>query len=257
MKHAALTVIFLALGSNPATLSAQELTKEPVLTAPQALAQSPPTLKTETFDRDPGWEGIRNHIAREQKKVKQQDFGFQQSNYAGAKAGEMDGVIWRDIAPAYDGKKIAPLTFDDAMSCSGSLSLAQSPESISGYQVGATIFVGFFNHQEQGCRPINFLGFRLEGWNEPDGATLEVSYGTSQWTAAGAFVNTLGRFAGAVAGDDASLAAPLDGPRARADHAASHGAPGGGESWQTRPRSTVARMSYADLVRIASQGGGA
>ena len=162
--------------------------------SPEARAEDQPIpfLKTEHFDRDPGWDNSVNRVKRESKRVARHDFGYQESNHAGEKAGEMGGVVWRSLAPAYYGKMIKPLTFDDAMSCSGTLSLVQTPESIMGFQTGSTIFVGFFNHQVQGWRPVNFLGFRLEGYNQPDGALLEVSYGTSRWTAGGAFVNTSG-----------------------------------------------------------------
>lgn len=143
--------------------------------------QTTTRLKTEHFDRDPGWDGARNRVQRESKRVARHDFGYQTSNHAGEKAGEMGGVVWRSIEPAYYGKKIKPLSIHDAMSCSGTLSLVQTHKGIMGFQTGATIFVGFFNHQEQGWRPINFVGFRLEGYNQPDGALLEVSYGTSRW----------------------------------------------------------------------------
>jgi hypothetical protein len=39
---------------------------------------------------------------------------------------------------------------------------------------------------------VDFVGFRLEGSNEPDGANVELSYGTRRWAAGGAFVNAQG-----------------------------------------------------------------
>ncbi len=175
---ACLTICASCLADDPQTAPAREQVRT--------------FLKTENFDRDPGWDGARNQVKREPKRAARQDFGYQKSNHAGEKAGEMGGVVWRSIEPAYYGKKVEALTLGDAMSCSGTLSLVQTPKSFMGYQSGATIFIGFFNHREQGWRPVNFLGFRLEAWNQPDGATLEVSYGTSRWTAGGAFVNTSG-----------------------------------------------------------------
>jgi hypothetical protein len=149
-------------------------------------------LKTENFDRDPGWTGTRNHVKSSNKKAKQQDFGYQSSNHAGAEPGEIGGVIWRNLDPAWYGKRIEPKTLDDPLSCSGSLSLVKTPDAIMGYQTGSTVFVGFFGTKDLAWRPIDFVGFRLEGYNEPDGATIEVTYGTSKWTAGGAFVNTSG-----------------------------------------------------------------
>jgi hypothetical protein len=149
-------------------------------------------VKSENFDRDPGWTGARNRVKPPHKKVKRQDFGYRSSNDAGASPGEIGGVIWRNLDPAWYGKKIKPRTMDDSLSCSGSLSLVKTPDAIMGYQTGSTVYVGFFSPTDLAWRPINFVGFRLEGYNEPDGATIEVTYGTSKWTAGGAFVNTSG-----------------------------------------------------------------
>ncbi len=70
-----------------------------------AEAQTKLVLKTEHFDRDPGWDNSVNRVKRESKRVARHDFGYQKSNHAGEKAGEMGGVVWRSVAPAYYGKR--------------------------------------------------------------------------------------------------------------------------------------------------------
>ena len=47
--------------------------------------------KTERFDRDPGWDGVRNRVKLPAIR-KQQNFGFQTTNYAGLTPGEIGGV---------------------------------------------------------------------------------------------------------------------------------------------------------------------
>ena len=39
-------------------------------------ADAPPSLKTETFDRDPGWEGHNNHVALKSAPTVTQNFGY-------------------------------------------------------------------------------------------------------------------------------------------------------------------------------------
>jgi hypothetical protein len=152
--------------------------------------------KTESFDHDPGWDGVRNHIELPVVR-KQQDFGYQTSHHAGAAAGEIGGTVWRSTSPAYYGKRLKPLTFEDTLQASGTVAVTQS-ETGFGWQTGSTVFVGFFNHQEQGWRPVNFIGFRLETHTDTDSKKLEkrpaveISYGTSRWAAGGVHVNTVG-----------------------------------------------------------------
>lgn len=152
------------------------------------LALACAAVRRPSLEKDPGWEGVRNRVAAE-ALIKRQDFGHVPPT--GSAPGRIGGVVWRSIQPAYYGKVIGPFGFNDSLTCSGTVSLRTATATV-GWQNGSTTFVGFFNHREQGWRPVNFIGFRLEGYNEPDGATVELSYGTSQWTAGGAFVNTAG-----------------------------------------------------------------
>src|SRR5688572_19103964 len=105
--------------------------------------------KTETFDKDPGWDGVRNRIKVPAVR-KQQNFGWSSTNHAGGEApGEIGGVVWRSITPAYYGKKLGPFTFDDELSASGTVTVLQS-NTKKGWQTGSTAYIGFFNHEEQG-----------------------------------------------------------------------------------------------------------
>jgi hypothetical protein len=192
-------------------------------------------MKTERFARDPGWSGERNRLATE-PRAKRQDFGWRRSTYASRRRGEIGGVVWRSVAPAYYGKPVGPFSFDTPVSASGTLALRRVTTT-SGYQNGSTLFIGFFNHREQGWRPIDFLGFRLEGHNDPDrpgpikqDAILEISYGTRAYTAGGDFLYRGGTAADTLVRDlDESrlLRVPPDGSRhpfsIRYDPRAGHG----------------------------------
>ena len=84
------------------------------------------TLKTETFDRDPGWEGINNRSAQMREPIKiRQDFGYSEStsNAGGRGAGEMGGYITPAGEAAFYGKVIAATDFEKPLSASGMLSI--------------------------------------------------------------------------------------------------------------------------------------
>jgi hypothetical protein len=132
-------------------------------------------LKTEHFDRDPRWEGFRNRIRPFAPALVTQAFGFSPTGFAGA-PGEIGGQVWRSTTPACYADAISPRTLDDTLAASGTLALVKS----SG---GSGVFFGWFNARRQGFRPVNFLGFRLDG--EPEGATLHADYTTGTWKAAG------------------------------------------------------------------------
>jgi hypothetical protein len=155
-----------------------------------------PGMKNENFDRDPGWDGVRNRI-KSPPVMKQQNFGWSKTNHSGASPGEIGGVVWRSVTPAYYGKKIGPFTMDDELSASGTVTVLQA-DTKKGWQTGSTVFIGFFNHEEQGWRPIDYIGFRLETHTDTDAKKIEnrpaveVGYGTSKWAAGGAFLNTSG-----------------------------------------------------------------
>src|SRR5687768_7224300 len=68
-------------------------------------------LKHESFDRDPGWEGLNNRAVK--PKSIQQDFGYGE--------GKIGGAITIAAEPAYYAKKIEPKTLNDVLTASGTL----------------------------------------------------------------------------------------------------------------------------------------
>ena len=80
--------------------------------AANALAQATDSAtsitKTESFDRDPGWEGYNNRVVLKQFRTIAQNFGFSKSNFAGEALGELGGRIWRAAQPAFYADKIEP-----------------------------------------------------------------------------------------------------------------------------------------------------
>src|ERR1039457_2194318 len=50
-------------------------------------------LKTEHFDRDPGWEGYNNRIVPAHARMVKQDFGYSATHFAGKAVGELGGRI--------------------------------------------------------------------------------------------------------------------------------------------------------------------
>ena len=147
----------------------------------RSAAENPPALKTEHFDRDPGWEGHNNHIVKTPLPVKQ-DFGYSATNFAGKAAGEMGGAIQRSTKPASYAAALAPAkTLEDRLTASGTFAITKGAP-------GAGVFFGFFNSQQPGGsgRPIGSLGldFDFEG----KGARLAVRLITSGNKSCGTFI---------------------------------------------------------------------
>jgi hypothetical protein len=95
--------------------------------------------------------------------------------------------ISRSTTPAYFGKVIAPLSFEDPLAFSGKFTLLQA-SATEGWTNSSDIFIGFFNSEKQGWRPPNFLGFHLYGHRESlqyHLATLALGYGTAAWESEG------------------------------------------------------------------------
>jgi hypothetical protein len=89
--------------------------------------------------RDPGWEARGNSVAFEDRVRRPwNDFGFQPTSHAGGRPGELGGVIWRDERPAYYADRVGPLTLDDELTASGTLSMLKAG-SDSG------VYLGWFN----------------------------------------------------------------------------------------------------------------
>lgn len=105
----------------------------------------------------------------------------------------MGGKVTPSIRAALYAKRVPTSTLEERLSASGSLSLVEA-QSISGWHTQGNLYVGWFNNDVRDLiwRPRNFIGFRLQSFNEPDGALVELTYGTGAWQAGGMFVNATG-----------------------------------------------------------------
>jgi len=164
------------------------------LSEPAGSVGAPATQqKTETFARDPQWDGKNNRPGPSQPPVVRQDFGYSPTHHAGKARGEIGGRVSQSLRPAWYGKVVPTATFDQPLSASGNLSVVEA-QSITGWHTQGNLYVGWFNADEHDLiwRPRNFIGFRLASFNEPDGALVELTYGTRLWQAGGIFVNAAG-----------------------------------------------------------------
>lgn len=139
-----------------------------------------PGLKREAFDRDPGWEGVRNRIVPKQVPNITQAFGYETSAFAG-RAGELGGQVTRASEPAYYADRIGPKSLDDRLTASGTFALTKT-EGNSG------VFFGFFRAQQPGAggRPTSSLGLDLDG--EESGGRLAVRLITGKNQSCGTFI---------------------------------------------------------------------
>lgn len=127
-----------------------------------------------TCDVDPGWESFRSRLLPDERILVRQNFGYQESNFAGGKsAGEIGGLICRDHARAYYAKEIAPKTLDDPLSASGTFTVLDAGGS-------SAAMIGWFNQEKsQGWRTPHSLCFRIDG----NGGKYWIfyEYGTQEW----------------------------------------------------------------------------
>src|SRR5262245_24558916 len=144
-------------------------------------APAKPGIKSESFDRDPGWEAHNNRIVPKQRPTIIQDFGYSKTNHAGRGAGEIGGQVWRASEPAYYAEKIGPHTLDDKLTASGSFALTKTTP-------GAGLFFGFFRAEQPGAggRPISSLGLHMDC--EASGARLAVRLITGKNRSCGTFI---------------------------------------------------------------------
>jgi hypothetical protein len=145
-----------------------------------ATVDAQPQLKSESFDSDPGWEGVNNRVVPEKAQMVKQDFGYSDTNHAGTARSELGGAIQRASTPACYAAKTTPKTLDDKLSASGSFAITQT-------QAGAGVFFGFFNSEQPGGsgRPIGSLGLDFDF--EQHGGRLAVRLITSTNKSCGEF----------------------------------------------------------------------
>jgi hypothetical protein len=147
---------------------------------PNAFAAAPPgdasAMKSESFDRDPGWDALNNRILPKKPRQVTQDFGYD------AKTSDIGGRITRAIKPAsYAAALDKPKTLNDKFSASGTFYLTQTTS-------GGGVFFGWFNSkQREGTgRPANSLGFEIG--TERSGGRLAFRLLTAANHGAGQFV---------------------------------------------------------------------
>lgn len=132
--------------------------------------------RRETFDKDPGWEGVNNRARLPAARTIRQDFGYSaQSSHAGGMPGEIGGLITPAAEPAYYARKIAVRSFDDRLKASGKL-LCKGPR--------AHVLIGFFNDDTLNeWRTPNTIALRIGV--RGDRVLPYVEYATARWRAGG------------------------------------------------------------------------
>ncbi|HEX4131764.1 MAG TPA: hypothetical protein VHZ24_17145 [Pirellulales bacterium] len=138
-------------------------------------------MKTESFDRDPGWEGRHNRVVLEHVPTVTQDFGYSPTQLASSTPGEIGGRVTRSTRPAYYASAIKPTTLNDKFSASGDFAITRAGAS-------AGVFFGWFNSRQPGGsgRPIGSLGLHMDF--EHKGARLAVRLLTGLNQGCGTFV---------------------------------------------------------------------
>jgi uncharacterized protein YjiK len=126
--------------------------------------------ETERFDRDPNWVGLGNRETHSTKVVRPRfDFGYTPTNFAGGKAGEMGGLVFRGDGRyphmmAFYGDRLDELTLAKPLRASGRLSLRRGVTD-------SDVLLGFF-HAEDSLNsggkdaigtPPDFLGVTIGG----------------------------------------------------------------------------------------------
>ncbi|MBY0228663.1 MAG: hypothetical protein K2W96_05220, partial [Gemmataceae bacterium] len=138
--------------------------------------------RTQSFDKDPGWEGRNNRSSTPAKRTVVQDFGYSRTAHAGGKAGEIGGLVTSAAEPAWYARKIGRKTFDSPLSASGRL-LCKGPRFHA--------VIGFFDSRTVNeWRTPNTVSLRLLGRGDVFYAYVE--YATGRWRAGG---DTPGGFA--------------------------------------------------------------
>ncbi len=142
---------------------------------------SKPVTKSESFDRDPGWEAHNNRLVPKNVTPITQNFGYSpDTHFAGKAAGEIGGIIVRATEPAFYAARITPKTLKEKLSASGTFAFTKSGGN-------SGIFFGWFNaKQPGGSRPMRSLGMDFDG--EGHGLRLAVRMVTGSNKSCGTFI---------------------------------------------------------------------
>ncbi|KAF0177600.1 MAG: Uncharacterized protein FD161_2404 [Limisphaerales bacterium] len=137
-------------------------------------------LKSESFDRDPGWEALNNRVEPKRVPTVTQDFGWSATTFASKTPGEVGGLVTRSTKPASYGDKVAK-TLNDKLTASGTFAMTKSSP-------GAGMFFGWFNSNQPGGggRPMQSLGLDFD--TEGGGGRLAVRLITSANRSCGTFI---------------------------------------------------------------------
>ena len=139
------------------------------------LSVAAPVTRTESFDRDPGWDGANNRPADrgDQPVEVRQDFGYTGTSHAGGAPGEIGGYVHATAEPAWYAKVISEATLERPLVASGMIAVEDG---------GTNLLLGFFNAQTaKEWRTANSLALRVNGRGDHFFAYLE--YCTSKWRA--------------------------------------------------------------------------
>ncbi|HJS08211.1 MAG TPA: hypothetical protein VJ809_11145 [Pirellulales bacterium] len=132
--------------------------------------------RTQSFDRDPGWDGRNNRAKTPEPREVRQDFGYSATKHLdGGARGAIGGYLTPAAETAYYAKRIPAATFNDRLSASGKL-------ACPGRQYH--VLLGFFNADTVNeWRTPNSIVLRLYGRGDVFYAYVE--YCTSRWRAGG------------------------------------------------------------------------
>src|SRR5262249_30907638 len=125
----------------------------------------------DTFDRDPGWEGLNSRTTYETTDIRPRfDFGYSPTQFAGGQGkGELGGLVFRgdcrykDRLAAY-GDRLSTLSLDKSLKASGKVALRRGVSD-------STTLLGFYhstdslevNPSQSSGWPRSFLGVAVEG----------------------------------------------------------------------------------------------
>lgn len=124
-------------------------------------------LRSETFDRDPGWDEYNNRIEITDARTAVQDYGYSRTNFASTLTGEVGGLVTRGSHPTFYAMKVATKTLNDRLSASGTFAVTECHGS-------AAVAFGWCSVADRGAagRPMNALALEFSG--EPNGPRLTV-----------------------------------------------------------------------------------
>jgi hypothetical protein len=136
-------------------------------------------LRTEHFDKDPGWDALNNRSLPQNGRTVTQDFGFDADHH------DLGGTVTRAAKPSYYAIDLSKIgggkSLDEKLTASGTFRITKTDG-------GSGFFFGWFNSSQPGGggRPISSLGMDFDG--EHSGARLAVRMINSSNKSCGTFI---------------------------------------------------------------------